>query len=62
MAVVKVQRGRRATAARASPAECGAIRIHNWMERAQFTGEKTSIKTELAELTAQMGKVSEILL
>ena len=37
-------------------AECEAIRLHNWMER----GNKTSIKTDLAELTAQMGKVSEV--
>ena len=43
-----------------TPAECEALRVHNRMERASSTGEYTSIKTELAEVTAQMGKVSEI--
>ena len=41
-------------------AECEAIRIHNWMERARSIGEKTSIKTDLREVTAQMEKVSGI--
>ena len=40
-----------------SEAECEAIRVHNWMERARSIGEKTSIKTDLAEVTAMMGKV-----
>ena len=38
-------------------AECEAIRINNWMERARSSGAKTSIKTDLAEVTATMGKV-----
>ena len=40
-------------------AECEAIRLHNRTERARSSGEKTSIKTDLAEATAEMGKVSE---
>ena len=40
-----------------SEAECEAIRIHNWMERARSSGAKTSIKTDLTEVTAIMGKV-----
>ena len=40
-----------------SEAECEAIRVHNWMERARSSGAKTSIKTDLAEVTAVMGKV-----
>ena len=43
-----------------STAECEAIRLHNWMERARSSGEKTSIKIDLAEVTAQMGEVSEV--
>ena len=43
-----------------SEAECEAIRVHNCMEGARSTGEKTSIKTDLAEVTAVMGKVSDI--
>ena len=43
-----------------SPAECETIRLHNWMERARSAGEKTSIKAELAEVTEQIGKISEI--
>ena len=38
-------------------AECEAIRINNWMERARSSGAKTSIKTDLAEVTATIGKV-----
>ena len=38
-------------------AECEAIRINNWMERARSSGVKTSIKTDLAEVTATMAKV-----
>ena len=37
--------------------ECEAIRMHNWMERARSSGGKTSIKDDLAEVTAAMGKV-----
>ena len=43
-----------------SEAECEAIRIHNWVERARSTSEKTSIKTDLAQVTAMMGKVSNV--
>ena len=42
-----------------STAECETIRLYNWMERMRSSGEKTSIKTELADITAQMGKVPE---
>ena len=42
-----------------STAECEGIRLHNWIERERSYGEKTPIKTELTEATAQMGKVSE---
>ena len=38
-------------------AECEAIRVQNWMERARSSGAKTSIKTDLAEVTAIMGKI-----
>ena len=41
-------------------AECGAIRLHNWIERARSSGETTSMKTDLAEATAEMGTVSEV--
>ena len=37
-----------------SEAECEGIRVHNWMEPARSAGEKTSIKTDLAEVTAKM--------
>ena len=40
-------------------AECEAIRLHNRMERARSSGKKTSIKTDLAEATAEMGKVKD---
>ena len=40
-----------------SVAEFEAIRVHDWMERARSLGAKTSIKTDLAEVTANMGKV-----
>ena len=40
-----------------SETECEAIRVNNWMERARSTGEKTSIKTDVAEITATMGNV-----
>ena len=40
-------------------AECEAIRLHNWKERARSSGKKTSIKTDLAEATAEMGKVTD---
>ena len=43
-----------------SEAECEAIRVHNWTERARSTGEKTSIRTDLAEVTTTMGKVSNV--
>ena len=43
-----------------SEAEREAIRIHNWMECARSTDEKTSIKTDLAEVTAMMGKVANV--
>ena len=43
-----------------SPAECEAIRIHNWMKRAGCIAGKTSKSTELADVTAQMGKMTEI--
>ena len=36
--------------------ECEAILMHNWMERARSSGGKTSIKDDLAEVTAAMGK------
>ena len=39
-----------------SETECESIRIHNWMEPARSSGAKTSIKTDLAEVTATMGK------
>ena len=41
-------------------AECEAIRLHNWIERARSSGETTSKNTDLAEATAEMGKVSEV--
>ena len=40
-------------------AECEAIRVHNWMKSARSSGKKTSIKTGLAEATAEMGKVTD---
>ena len=40
-------------------AECEAIRLHNWRERARSSGKKTSIKTDVAEATAEMGKVKD---
>ena len=40
-------------------AECETIRLHNWMERARSSGKKTSIKTDLVEATAEMGKVED---
>ena len=40
-------------------AECEAVRLHIWMEPVRSSVEKTSIKTELSEVTAQMEKVSE---
>ena len=43
-----------------SDAECEAIRVHNWMERARSTVGKTSIKTVLAEMTAMMGKMPNV--
>ena len=44
-----------------SEAECEAIEVYNWMERARSTIEKTSIKSELAGVTAVMGKVSDVI-
>ena len=41
-------------------AECEANRLHNWMDCVRSSGEKTSIKTNLSEVTAQTGKVSEV--
>ena len=40
-----------------STAECEAIRLNNWMERARSSGAKTCIKTDLAEVTAIMSKI-----
>ena len=40
-----------------STAECEAIRLNNWIERARSSGGKTCIKTDLAEVTAIMSKV-----
>ena len=37
-------------------AECDAVRHYNRMERARSSGEKTSIITDLAEATAEMGR------
>ena len=39
--------------------ECETIRLHNWMERAPSSTKKTSVKTDLAETTAEMGKVTD---
>ena len=43
-----------------SPEECDAVRMHNWIERTRFDGEKTSIKTNLTETFAQLSNCSNV--